>query len=198
MISSAGFPPSNREAETGCEMLLATAQRGLLLRSLAEGTGGLVNRSTKTGGGKGRDLTGVHKCFPAGMAILRAGRIAIVTLCQVRQLLERMFTKWWRILLRPRRLEVSCFGLPHATSSTGSLARWRFYLFAVGNMPHLKRNDIGAMTLWSDHARDYQSGNENETRKAPSVALCSHAFRKCGTGNAPSYDGAFGDLGFER
>ena len=68
---------------------------------------------------------------------------------------------------------------------TGPAWRWRFCLFAVGNIPELKRNDIVAMTLWADHARVYLSGDENKTRKVPSVALCSHAFRKCGTGGAP-------------
>lgn len=69
-----------------------------------------------------RDLVGVHKSFPAGVAIIRAGRLALDTLCQVRQLLERMLTTWWRILLGPLRLEVSCLSLRHATSSRGSRA----------------------------------------------------------------------------
>ena len=58
----------------------------------------------------------MHKGFPAGVAVIGGCRIAIGTLCQVRQLLERMLTEEWRILQRPLRLEVSCLSLRHATS----------------------------------------------------------------------------------
>jgi len=74
--------------------------------------------------GKGRDFAGVHKGFPAGVAVIGGCRIAIGTLCQVPQFLERVFTERRRIaLLFPLRLEVSRLSLCHATSSTNSLGQ---------------------------------------------------------------------------
>ena len=79
-------------------------------------------RSIKDRFGEGRDFVGMHKGFPTGAAVIGARRIAIGTLGQVRQLLDRMFTERWWILPRPRRLEVHCLSFRHAASSRVSRA----------------------------------------------------------------------------